>query len=92
MEVHVIDQMPIPLRDFNGKAIITYGSCSWPGSYTEKDVDEVDIYDYCNYCNMDTDANDIEVVECKISSDIIEIDDKCFRYIEKDDIFILFRY
>jgi hypothetical protein len=78
--------MPKPSKDFKGKAIISYGYCSKEGQYTEKDLDNVDIYDYCDYCDMEND--DVEIVECEIISDQIIIDDDIYIYMEEDDVFM----
>jgi len=34
--------MPIPKKDFNGKVLLSFGYCTEPGQYIQKDLDEVD--------------------------------------------------
>ena len=98
--------MPIPKNNFNGKVLLSYGYCSEPGHYTQKDLDEVDIFDYCKNNDIinDNDNNievlhslkrtyeEVELIECKIESNQLNIDNKLYTYIEEDDVFMSLNY
>ncbi len=93
--------MPIPKKDFSGKVLLSYGYCSKAGQYTQKDLDEVDLFDY--YDKNEIIKNDdkieifnsfrgtyeeVELIECKIKSNQLNIDGKLYTYIEEDDVFM----
>lgn len=92
--------MPIPNKNFNGKALLSYGYCSEPGKYIQKDLDEVNIFDYYDKYDIIEGENievlnklkgeyeEVEFVKCKIESNLLSIDDILYTYIEKDDIFL----
>jgi len=92
--------MPVPNKNFNGKVLLSYGYCSEPGKYTQKDLDEVNIFDYYDKNDIIEGENievlnklkgeyeKVEFVSCKIESNILSIDDILYTYMEKDDIFM----
>lgn len=97
--------MPIPKRDFNGKVLLSYGYCSEPGHYTQKDLDEVDLFNYFDkndiiekgdkievYNSLTGKYEEVEIVECEIISKQLYINDDLYRYIEKDDVFMCLNY
>lgn len=71
--------MPIPKKDFNGKVLLSFGYCTEPGQYTQKDLDEVDFFDYYDkndiiedgdkievFNNLKGKYEEVELIECKI--------------------------
>ena len=96
--------MPKP-KDFRGRAILKYGYCSKQGEYTKKDLEEVDIINYDTFLDIIEDENgiqifnlrtkeweDVDVEECKIGSDTLEVGNKYYVYMKEDDIFMGLNY
>jgi hypothetical protein len=93
--------MPKPSKNFNGKVLLSYGYCSNNNNITQNDLDEVDIFDYCKNNDIINNDNNIEVlhslkgtyeevdiVECVINDNILNINGELYKYIKKDDIFM----
>ena len=81
--------MPIPQNDFIGKIIVTYGFTP-NGAINKKELESVDIFDYCNYNDIDKllENKYIEVVEGKINSSQLQIDEYLYTYVKELDIFM----
>lgn len=79
--------MPIPNTKYKGKILVIYGSCTYAGKYTQKDLDELDILDYYDYNNFN-DLEDVEKVDCELNDNILNINGDLYTYIKKDDIFM----
>lgn len=98
--------MPKPNKYFNGKVLLSYNYCSNNGQYTQKDLDKVDIFDYCKNNDIinDNDNNievlhslkgtyeKVDIVECKIESNQLNINNELYTYIEEDDVFMSLNY
>ena len=97
--------MPIPNKDFNGKVLLSFGYCSEPGQYTQKDLDEVDFFDYydCNDIIENDDKiealnklkgiyEEVELIECEIEGNQLNIDNNLYTYIKENDVFMSLNY
>jgi len=98
--------MPKPDK-FSGKVILNYGYCSKRGEYTKKDLDEINLIDsdQLEFPDIIIDDNkiqifnsktrnfeDLEVEDCKIDGNMLEINNNLYTYIKEDDIFISLNY
>jgi len=97
--------MPIPKKDFNGKVLLSFGYCTEQGQYTQKDLDEIDFFDYYDtndiiedgdkievFNNLKGKYEEVELIECKIESNQLNIDNELYTYIEEDDVFMSLNY
>jgi len=92
--------MPKPIKNFTGKILLSFGYCSNNRQYTQKDLDEVDIFDYCKNNDIINDNNieilhslkgtyeKVDTVECIINDNILNINGELYTYIKDDDIFM----
>jgi hypothetical protein len=64
--------MPVPKKNFKGKAIVT---CDF----------HEDIFRYDDICDMEHEY--AEIIECEIDPDQLEINDHFYKYDENKDVF-----